>query len=656
MATLHTILRHPLSVACSLCFSLLSMVSIAQVAPMDSLIEATRKATPEKQVELYAQLAKLNRNNNPDTALHFAHLSNEMAEKVGTESARITAYLIIGNITSVRGSFELAIKYYNQALEILPPGIKDSLRGVALNGIGSSHWQLGRHAEALKAHFEALRLREKLQDRSGIGISKTNIGMVYQSQEKLQLAEKYIEEALELFRNNQDPSLQISTMHTLANIYGQQGKIRQAFALDTAGIAIAERTNNEFAKSLFYDNMGNCYLYGTPPDYPRAIEYFQRTLRIDSAFDNQKQMSDSYINLGDVFFQQKKFGESLPYLRRSVELAEKSGYVQGKLRALQMLSTAYRQTGLVNDAFNALQQAVRVKDSLVSVTSETRIAEMQTVYETEKKQQQINLQQAQLSRKNSIMVGIVLSSLLLGLLGISAWRRSRLKQQARMQHELIRQQQESSRAVIEAEEDERQRIARDLHDGVGQMMSAAKMNLSAFESGIQFQDPEQHRSFEKIIGLVDESCKEIRQVSHNMMPNALLKNNLSAAVRDFIDKIDRKALQIELYTEGLDERLDSSVETVLYRVIQECVNNTIRHAQATKLDISLVRDSEGISATIEDNGIGFNTLDKQHFEGIGLKNIITRVEYLKGTVEFDASPGRGTLVALHVPLLRPREE
>jgi signal transduction histidine kinase len=135
-----------------------------------------------------------------------------------------------------------------------------------------------------------------------------------------------------------------------------------------------------------------------------------------------------------------------------------------------------------------------------------------------------------------------------------------------------------------------------------------------------------------------------------MMPNALLKNNLGVAIRDFTDKMDKKSLEVHLYTEGLDQRLDSNAEPILYRVIQECVNNVIKHAGATTLDISIIRDKDGISATIEDNGKGFDITDKTKFEGIGLKNIFTRIEFLKGTVEFDSAPGRGTAVSLHISL------
>ena len=134
------------------------------------------------------------------------------------------------------------------------------------------------------------------------------------------------------------------------------------------------------------------------------------------------------------------------------------------------------------------------------------------------------------------------------------------------------------------------------------------------------------------------------------MPNALLKRGLASAVKEFIDKIDARVIRVSLHTEGLDERIDKNTETVLYRVIQECVNNVMKHAQASQLDIAIMKDKDGISASIEDNGKGFDASSQKHFEGIGIKNILSRINYLRGTVEFDSSPGKGTLVAIHVPV------
>lgn len=232
----------------------------------------------------------------------------------------------------------------------------------------------------------------------------------------------------------------------------------------------------------------------------------------------------------------------------------------------------------------------------------------------------------------------------------SFYRRYKLKKEKELQLEIFKQQELSTKAILEAEENERKRIASDLHDGVGQIMSAAKMNLSAMGSEIPFTNEEQKRTFEKVLNLVDEGCKEVRSVSHNMMPNALVKAGLASAVREFINQIDARIIKTDLYTEGLNERIDSNIETVLYRVIQECVNNVIKHAKANHLDISLIKDTDGIAVTIEDNGKGFDSNNKNNFDGIGLKNIQTRVEYLKGTVEWNSALGKGTLVAIHIPV------
>ncbi|TAG12078.1 MAG: sensor histidine kinase, partial [Sphingobacteriia bacterium] len=155
---------------------------------------------------------------------------------------------------------------------------------------------------------------------------------------------------------------------------------------------------------------------------------------------------------------------------------------------------------------------------------------------------------------------------------------------------------------------------------------------------------------QKTIALVDESCKEVRNISHQMMPNVLLKSGLASAIKDFIDNIDKESLQVNLHTVGLNNRLNNNTEIVLYRVLQETVNNVIKHAKASQLDIQLVKDSESITATIEDNGKGFDKNLVEKFDGIGLKNIRTRVEYLKGSVDFDSHIGGGTVISVWIPL------
>jgi signal transduction histidine kinase len=227
--------------------------------------------------------------------------------------------------------------------------------------------------------------------------------------------------------------------------------------------------------------------------------------------------------------------------------------------------------------------------------------------------------------------------------------RRKLQEQTKLQQEINRQQDLAAKAVLDAEEHERSRIATDLHDGVGQLLSTALMNLNNLVTSSAFQTAAEKDKADNVVSLISDSYDEMRSISHQMMPNALLKAGLSAAVRDFLNKIDREKISVNLEVIGFQTKLDEQVETVLYRVIQEAVNNVIKHAKASKLNIQLCNDEDGISITIEDDGRGFNTAGLKQDTGIGIKNIQSRIAFLKGTVDFDSAEGKGTLVAIHIP-------
>ncbi len=252
-------------------------------------------------------------------------------------------------------------------------------------------------------------------------------------------------------------------------------------------------------------------------------------------------------------------------------------------------------------------------------------------------------------RRNQQLVWIS-SFVVLSLAFAFIYNRYRFKQKQKMQAELLHQQALRNKAIIEAEEKERIRIAKDLHDGVGQQISAVKLNLSALEHELKLEQA-QKTKMETLLSLVDDAVKEVRGVSHNMMPNALIRSGLATAVREFVNKLAATgALKINLQIVGLNERLENTTETVLYRVLQECVSNIIKHANASEINIQLVKHEHNLSMMIEDNGKGFDTSLVNSASGIGLKNMQSRVAFLNGTIEFDSTPNNGTTVIVDVPV------
>jgi signal transduction histidine kinase len=312
------------------------------------------------------------------------------------------------------------------------------------------------------------------------------------------------------------------------------------------------------------------------------------------------------------------------------------------------IAEVYEAQGNETLALQSLQLYVVYSDSVLNETNIKAIADMGVKYETEKKEQEIVLQKAQVAKRNIIIWSIAGAAGLIILLGWSYYRRYRLKKEKELQQEVMRQQDMAARQVLQAEENERRRIAAELHDGVGQIMSAARMNLDAVVREMQPLPTGQLVKLERVVSLVDEGCKEVRAVSHSMMPNALLKKGLGSALHDFIQKIDQQVIKTQLHIEGLQERLSPETESVLYRVIQECVNNVIRHSKANQLDISVIHEKGSVDITIEDNGIGFNI--QEVTGGIGLQNMKARIQFLKGTLDIESSPGRGTFTGIHIPV------
>ena len=205
-------------------------------------------------------------------------------------------------------------------------------------------------------------------------------------------------------------------------------------------------------------------------------------------------------------------------------------------------------------------------------------------------------------------------------------------------------------AMSEVQERERSRFAKDLHDGLGGMLWGIKLSLSTMKSNMILSS-DQVPVFERSLDMLDNSIHELRRVAHNLMPEALVKFGLTAALKDFCDFVNSsKVINVIFQQVGNERRLDISIEVVLYRVINELANNALRHSSASELLIQLNYSDEILAITIEDNGVGFDKSILSKTTGAGWPNIKSRIEYLKGSVDIETSIGNGTAVNITIPI------
>lgn len=629
-------------------FFLISLPAQPRADSLKKLIQAEHNSSAK--VDLILQLCEIYRAANPDSSLAYAQKAISMLKNEKDTERLPKAELFVAIYYNIMGKPDTALALLQRNIPLLQnKPAQQPVLGQYYSTIGVCYMKMDEKKKALDHFYIAMKTAEQCNDYMTQLRAYVNIGWGMMELNQFEQAIPYFRKGIALISEKKLPQNYYGVIYNnMAASFGSINKPDSTYKYARMAIEkakeqhdIAAHANGLFILGTYQQKMGK--LQDALQSFLEAQPLRQQVGEPFFIVSDQAELSTLYSKLG-------RTKEGIAIGMQALETA-KANNISAKLPMIYTaLAANYEAEKDFEKAADIYKKISDLKDSMYADANPKALAEMRTKYETEKQEWIIQQQQNKIVRQNFVFLGIAGLALMIGLLTYSYYKRFKLKKEAQLQAEIMNQQELATKAVIEAEEEERQRIARDLHDSIGQMMSAAKMNLSAFESETKFENNEQRQSFEKIIQLVDDSCKEVRQVSHNMMPNALLKNSLASAIRDFIDKMDKKSLEVHLYTEGLDERLDSNTETVFYRIIQECVNNVIRHSGASTLDISVIRDKDGISATIEDNGKGFDTTDKEKFEGIGLKNILTRVEYLKGNVEFDSAPGRGTAVSLHVPL------
>lgn len=240
------------------------------------------------------------------------------------------------------------------------------------------------------------------------------------------------------------------------------------------------------------------------------------------------------------------------------------------------------------------------------------------------------------------IISVIVVGLLLVVVTVRYYFRRQVQTQTR---EFTLKQSARMNAIIETEERERKRIAEELHDGLGQLLSTARLNISGVESPLPEKDAQ---LWKNSLALLDEACSEVRSISHNMMPGALIRSGLIEAVNDLANKIsDSGKIQVAFNTE-LEQRFPETVEIAVYRIVQEILNNMIRHSGADKITIDMEIVNERLQLQIADNGRSFDVSTIASSEGIGWKNIYSRVEILNGEIDVKSEKGKGTSVFLSV--------
>lgn len=577
------------------------------------LLALTTKAQSiEKQLQVLEKKAIRAEETNSDSLDYYAKNGLELAQKLGKKQSIIRFKHLIGLRAFKEGNYKKAVELYLSAIKI-----------------GDTEKP---NPEYIKVLYDASEVYRKINKDTSMNFVRKGL---YNSQ-----ALKHKELIGDGFNR-------------LGYAFEIRGKNDSALYYYKKGLNINIELKNKIGTSYAYESLAG--ILNKEKKYTEALQHLRLSYQLRKEVQDKFAQSISLINMGETYKLLNRTDSAIYYAQKALQLSSEIKFLDLVAYSNNFIADIYKERGDFKNALLYKEQNYTIKDSIFNIGKSKQIAELDRKYQTEKHQQQIKIlgqnatiNSLKIKQRNILLLisGIVIVTG--AIITYFIFNRRKLKAKAELQTEIIKQQDIASRAVLDAEERERRRIAGDLHDGVGQMLSAALMNLNGLFSKLSLSN-ETNLQAEKALALVNESYDEMRSISHQMMPNALIKSGLASAVKEFIGKLDKDKLKVTLETVGLNERLDEQTETVIYRVIQETVNNVVKHANANKLDIQIIKDEDGISVTIEDNGKGFSKDKVDLKSGIGLSNIYSRVEFLKGTVDIDSTEGRGTLVAIHIP-------
>jgi len=463
----------------------------------------------------------------------------------------------------------------------------------------------------------------------------------------------YLKKAEEAAYRENDFDLLAVILLNKGNMFLVRGKWKDAEDYFHQALKLGERHDLPHIRQNALSNMANSRLLQKQPEKALALIL---EAQAEDGSRNPFDLNTMSVTLGRAYAALSDYDKAEKTLLEALRTSQHYQLNRDIIRAHKTLSEVYAATGRYQHAYNHYLAYTALKDSVAKADVLKNVNLLEVKYRSAIKDQEIIRQEAELKKKNIWIVSISGMILLLFLLFISLFINYRRKQ--KLQAERIRnlrheQEIEKLKAVMDAEEKERGRIARELHDGIGGMLASIKMNLSVARD--EYDGSLQNGKLDEVMEMVQDTATEVRKTSHNLMPDALIRNNLEKALMLYCDSINAgNQLQIDLECHGNLEQLDKAVELAVYRMCQELVQNIIKHACASHALIQIMEHEDKLSITVEDNGTGFDP--GAQTGGFGLQNLRHRVHSLQGSISVMSAKERSTTVFIEFDLQKLKKK
>ena len=602
------------------------------------------------------------RKQDPDSAFGIAQEALELSKLTKNSLQEAMAYKILGIIAIQSRNYEEAEIYLNNGINLIDSVNDGNNLANFYKILGILYAEQTDYPKAIKSMLSALNIYEKSNDFYGIVSCNDNLGILYKRLGKFEKSILHQKVAIQIIEMH-DVEYDISNiLHNMGVSYSEIGKIDSAIILLKKALYLSKKRDDQYAILITTGTIAATFATNNQLD--SADIYYNSEMELALRLNNKSSMAINMINQGANAFRKNELIKAIDYVEEGMAILEEIGELREQYFGYQILRDIYIKQGDFTNAYFAFEKSVQINDSIFGIETQNKVTELEAKYESEKKEKKIEL----LNRENQInkleiekkrtnlWVSLVVASLVvLSLVFVILYSRKKQKVKQMMvlqksQNKLLEMERKVLTTIIDTEDKERKRFAEDIHDGVGPLLSSIKLYLGEISSS---EKEEQKQMIDYAKELTSEAIGNIRDISHNIMPGSLSENGLMESVHEFCEKIKfTKQLNINIENKIGNKRFGHSIELIIYRIIIELINNTLKHAKATAVNISFVKGDNLLEINYSDNGVGFDVekLNDTGKKGIGLLNIKRRVASIDGKCDIKSEKGKGIEVKIKLAI------
>lgn len=552
------------------------------------------------------------------------------------------------------GELDSAIHYFQKGLE-LKNEMDDSDGLISdYSALGNLYRERGEYENAQINLMEALNIAESEKDSFSITTIYAELGDIYAAQNIWDVSEDYYNKAIKIARFKSSRFMEANCFRKLGNITQLQDKETEAIHYFESALTLYTELNNKASIAEVLVHLSQ--LYKNESELEKARTLLQESLKSSVQTRDVMSQLSSQLALAEVEIKLGNSSKGISYAEDCLSAFDKMDDKENLGRAYFLLSKAYTGRGNYKKALEYHQEFTAIKDSLQSIDRAEAVQKYDLLVTTKKKDEEISQQNEQLRnqelellRKNNqllLLAGGLGLLALLALLLFFIYNKNKQLNQQRIQ--VLKKDQEAQRlkAIIEGEEKERKRFARELHDGLGAVLGTVKMQISSIRH--KFPVVESSDTYQKAESLIDDACKTVREVSHDLMPHVLEQQGLFPAIDEMCQNmVNHHSIQLDFIPFGDENDLSDVLKITIYRIVQELLKNIAKHAKAKEVIVQLTIEDGEVMLIVEDDGKGFDASKIK--KGIGLDNIQSRTAYLDGTFEIDSVIDQGSTFTIQFP-------